>query len=233
MGAPSGNKINVETNKLVNNLILNPGCTNPNNIHTTALIYSAANKTLLDELAPSNTAGIRLKNKIIMQPKVTRMKIRETLQTLFNKIPEPGCKDHRECSIISNLLSASILVDTGCEVFLYGTGAGTSYNGEIIIRGWRDIHTRIWLMPLLPDGNNNNIPPKNNVMDESSTPKIPNFLNDIIFECGNKYQLIKYYHATMGYPVIFTLCKAIYAEYFRGCPSITSKIVCRHIKVTA
>ena len=58
MGAPSGNKINVETNKLVNNLIFNPGCTNPNNIHTTALIDSSANKTLVDELAPANTAGI-------------------------------------------------------------------------------------------------------------------------------------------------------------------------------
>ena len=65
-GSPVGNDLKLETNNLVNKLISNPDCTNPNNIHTTALIYSSANVTLLHELAPKNTEDIQLDNKIIM-----------------------------------------------------------------------------------------------------------------------------------------------------------------------
>ena len=90
-----GNRIKLETNNLVKNLILNPGCNNPNNIHTTALIDSDTNITLLDHLAPSNTAYIIPENNITMKPKGTKMKTRETLQLLLNKIPEPSREYHR------------------------------------------------------------------------------------------------------------------------------------------
>ena len=48
----------VETNNLVNTLISYPGYTNPNNMHTTTLIDSSYNVTLLDDLSPSNTPDI-------------------------------------------------------------------------------------------------------------------------------------------------------------------------------
>ena len=98
----------------MNTLISNPVCTNPTNIHTTALIDSSANINLLDYLAPANTADIQLDKNIIMQPKVTKMKIRVTLQLLLNKISEPGHEAHRSSGIINNLLSASIIVDAVC-----------------------------------------------------------------------------------------------------------------------
>ena len=60
-------------------------------MHTNALIESAANVTSLKDLAPENTADIQLDNNIIMQPKGSNMKTRETLQLLLKKIPEPGC----------------------------------------------------------------------------------------------------------------------------------------------
>ena len=93
--SPAGNGIKLETNNLVNNLISNPGCTKPNNIYTTTLIDSEDNVTLLDDLAPENTADIQLDNNIIMQPKGSKMKTREKLQLLLNKIPEPGREEHQ------------------------------------------------------------------------------------------------------------------------------------------
>ena len=117
-------------------MISNPGCANPNNIHTTAITDSAVNVTLLDDIAPGNTADIQLDNNIIMQPKVSKTRTIETLQLLLNKIPEPGHEAHQSYNIMNNVLFASILVDAGCEVFLYVTGADIYYNGEVIIRGW-------------------------------------------------------------------------------------------------
>ena len=64
-----------------------------------------------------------------MQPKVTKTKTRETPQLHLKKIPEPGRKYHQAPGIMNILISASILVDAGCELFLYGTGSDISYDG--------------------------------------------------------------------------------------------------------
>ena len=45
--------------------------------------------------------------------------------------------------MINNLISVSMIVNAGWEVFLYGIGADILYYGEIIIRGWQDIPTRL------------------------------------------------------------------------------------------
>ena len=63
------------------------------------------------------------------------MKTQQILQLLLNKIPETIREAHQEYGIMNNLLSASNLLDSVCEVLLYGTGEDITYNGEIIIRG--------------------------------------------------------------------------------------------------
>ena len=146
------------------------------------------------------------------------------LHILLNKIPEAGRESHRSSVVMNNLLSISILVDVGGEVFLYGTILDISYNGEVVIRGWQDKSICLWSMSLLPDGFNNSIPPNSNM---------PTFLTNIIFERDSLDQLIQYYHATRGNPVIFTWYKYIDDCYFQGWPSLTSAILCRHIKVTS
>ncbi|KAL7484652.1 hypothetical protein ACHAW6_010287 [Cyclotella cf. meneghiniana] len=42
--------------------------------------------------------------------------------------------------------------------------------------------------------------------------------------------LINYYYATMGYPVVSTWCKAIDKDYFRGWNGLISKRVLHFIK---
>ena len=84
----------IRNNHLTNKIISNPGCIKPNNVHTTELIYSSVNVTLLDDLAPENTEDTQLDNNIIMQPKGAKIKTRETIQILLNKIPETGRETH-------------------------------------------------------------------------------------------------------------------------------------------
>ena len=90
----------------MNNLISNHVCNNPNNIRTTALINLPSDVTLLEDLAPENTADIQLDKEIIMQPKGTKMKTLKTLQLLLNKTPEPGREANQESGIMNNLLFA-------------------------------------------------------------------------------------------------------------------------------
>ncbi len=52
-----------------------------------------------------------------------------------------------------------------------------------------------------------------------------------LYECDNKYQLIDFYHATLNYPVVSMLVKAINQDYLKGFAGLTSRQVCQHIKV--
>jgi hypothetical protein len=52
-----------------------------------------------------------------------------------------------------------------------------------------------------------------------------------LYECDNTYQLINFYHATLNYPVVSTLIKAIDKGYLNGFVSLTLRRICQHIKV--
>ena len=88
----------------------------------------------------------------------------------------------------------------------------------------------MWCISLIPDGGNNVIKSVAN-NDFTSDDEIPSFFANSIYECENIGQLIKFYHATMGYPVTSTWRKAIDAGYFQGWPSLTSARVRKFIKI--
>ncbi len=54
-----------------------------------------------------------------------------------------------------------------------------------------------------------------------------------LYECDNTYQLINFnfYHATLNYPVVSTLVKAIDKGYLKGFADLILHGVCQHIKV--
>ena len=154
-----------------------------------------------------------------------------TLELLLTKLPRAAREAHEAPTITNNLISVSVLCDAGCEVFFHMTGCEITFNGETIVRGWRDMRTNMWRISLIPDNANNVVPADDNNNEISSAVKIPAFLANSIYECENTTQLIQFYHATMGFPRISTWCKAIDAGYFRGWPNLTSKQVPKFTKV--
>ena len=146
------------------------------------------------------------------------------LDLLLSKLPKAAREAHKAPTLTNNLLSVSVLCDAGCEVFLHMHGCEVTFNGETIVQGWRDLTTNMWRISLIPN-NGNKIIPADDIQHNSSDDKIPDFFANSIYECENTTQLIQFYHATMGYPVTSTWCKAIDAGYFQGWPSLTSKRV--------
>ena len=80
------------------------------------------------------------------------------MELLLAKLTNAAREVHLAPEIINNLLSVSVLCDAGCEVFFHITGCGISFNGEIIVRGWRDIQTNMWRIALLDEVVSNIIP---------------------------------------------------------------------------
>eukprot|EP00804_Cyclotella_cryptica_P023350 CCRYP_000480-RA/>CCRYP_000480-RA protein AED:0.37 eAED:0.37 QI:0/-1/0/1/-1/1/1/0/217 len=195
-----------------------PGCfcphdltsSNPNDLTTTALLNTGANISLLQAGAPAHRASSQTFAKTVTQPNGTLLAT-ETLLLFLNKLPANAQIAHCSPGISNNLLAASELVDAGCELFFHSTGCEVKYNGEIILRGWRDPITRLWRVSFIPDGGNNIFRPYTTVNDLYETPSNIHALSAYqpIYECTNTNQLMNFYHATMGYPVISTWCKAI------------------------
>ena len=52
-----------------------------------------------------------------------------------------------------------------------------------------------------------------------------------IYECSNKEQLIKYYHASLGSHPKTTLIAAANAGYLKGCPCLTSSAISKFIAI--
>jgi len=192
-----------------------PGCANPSDLNTTALIDTGANISLLQLGASAQRADTQLPNKSVLQPKGTLVTT-ETLLLHLNKLPPQARIAHRSPGISNNLLAASELADAGCELFFHSTGCEVTYNGEIILRGWRDPSTKLWRVSLNPDGGNNITPPFHQTSDLFETPEqvLANSTFHPIYECRNTSQLINFYYATMGYPAPSTWCKAIDKGYF-------------------
>jgi hypothetical protein len=138
--------------------------------------------------------------------------ITENWVLLLNKLPKQAQLAYRTPGIKNNLIAASELADAGYELFFHKHGCEVTLNGEIILRGWRDANTRLWQISLLPDGGNNVIPSTADIEDMFQTPTTFNANN--LYEGNNTNELINFYYATMGYPVISTWCKAINRGYF-------------------
>ena len=156
----------------------------------------------------------------------------KTLQLILNKLPQQAREAHLAPTITNNLVSVSVLCDAGCEVYFHSHGCEVTFNGETIIRGWRDLRSNMWRISLTPDGGNNIIP-EDDIENITTNVPMPKFFANSIYECETTGQLITFYHATMGYPVVSTWCKAIDAGYFRGWPGLTSKRVRKFIKVVS
>ena len=95
--------------KLTNNIYLQPGCANPPDINTTALVDSVANVSLLANGAPANDSTTQLPTKIILQPAGAPMFTTKTMELLIAKLTNASREAHLAPGIINNLLSVSIL----------------------------------------------------------------------------------------------------------------------------
>ena len=116
------------------------GCANPANLDDTAPIDTAASLSLLGIGATATKSTEQLPGKCIIQPNGARMTTTKNLELLLTKLPKSSRQAHRLPGIINNLLSVAELCDAGCDVEFHRTGCNVSYNGKIVMGGWRD-HT--------------------------------------------------------------------------------------------
>ena len=98
--------------------------------------------------------------------------------------------------------------------FFHKTVCEVSLNGEIILQRVGDPDTPLWHVSLHPEGGNLIVPTDQQIFQQLLVQPSPEI--NTIYECENTGQLINFYYATMGYPVISMWIKVIDKGYFEG-----------------
>ena len=158
----------------------------------------------------------------------------KTLELRLRKLPEKARKAFRVADVPHNLVAVATLVDAGCSVHIYDWGFDVEYNGETIYKGWREGKSNLFKMTLEDDGTERVIPETHPSEHDSSSGMVMAAMNwsvNSIYECDNKAQLTKYYHASLGSPVKRTLAFAAKEGYLKGCPGLTAEAINKHISV--
>jgi hypothetical protein len=209
-----------------------PGCTNPTDYHqTTAFLDSAASISLVGQKALCKIAEVQERNKTLGIPNGASMETTQTVELLLTKFPKAARKAYRVPKITNNLVAVSELCDAGCTVFFHKHGVDIEYEGEVIGRGWRDKTTRLWRVPLCSEGGER-ITPHTSPEEYDPTSGIV-FQAEInsIYECENKEQITKYFHASLGSHPKATLIEAANSNYLRGCPGLDATAIRKFIAV--
>ena len=126
------------------------------------------------------------------------METTQTVELLLDKFPKAARKAYRVPHITNNLVAVSELCDAGCTVYFHKHGVEIEFEGEVIGRGWRDKRTRLWRVPLTSKGGERLTPHTDPEEYDSSSGMVFQAEVNSIYECENKEQLTKYYHASLG-----------------------------------
>ena len=159
------------------------------------------------------------------------MQTTQTVELLLDKFPVAARKAYRVPNISNNLVAVSELCDAGCTVYFHKEGVEIEYEGEIIGRGWRDKATRLWRVPLTSEGGDRITPPTAPSEYDPSSGIVFHAKINSIYECENKEQLTKYYHASLGSHPKSTLIEAANSNYLRGCPGLDATAIRKFIAV--
>jgi hypothetical protein len=133
---------------------------------------------------------------------------------------------HSLPSLTNKLLSNAVLCDAACEVIFNATGCEVTFDGKIILRGWRDPNHCLWHVCIVDDGWTTNLK-----IDDNVTIPQTMAVAHSLYNCDNTQQLTRFYHACLFLPVVSTLTNAINKGYLKGFPGHTAQCVCHHVQI--
>jgi hypothetical protein len=137
---------------------------------------------------------------------------------------------------VNNLLSVAALVDAGCKVFFHCTGCEVTFDGTVILRGWRDPKNKLWRVKIMDDGWTSNL----HVPIPDSDPEPPTIAlitppitwANSLYECLTTHKLTHFYYTCLNFPIVLTLILALNAGYLKGFLGLTANRVFCHIDVS-
>jgi hypothetical protein len=214
------------------------GCAIPTNLNKTALIDMAVLYTLFTLQALAKATAKPHGSITVIQPGGDCMTITHAINLLLHNLPPEAQLGHHLPGLVNNLLSVATLVNAGCKVFFHCPlhRLEVTFDGTVILRGWRDPKNKLWRIKIVDDGWTTNchmpIPDSNPKPPTIALVTPPTAWANSLYECLTTHILMHFYYECLNFPVVLTLILALNTGYLKGFPGLTANRVRRHINVS-
>jgi hypothetical protein len=217
--------VDVDYNILANLFPHYSGCANPPDLSSTAFFDTAASKSLVTP-STQTSPTTSLESITVIQPGGDKMRTTHAVNLLLSKLPTNARMAHSLLSLTNNCLSIAVLCNAGCKVFFNVTGCEVTFDGKVILQGWRDPKHCLWCVCIVDDSWTTNL----KINDNVTTPQTTTVTHSL-YNCNNMQQLMRFYHTCLFLPVVSTLTNAINKGYLKGFPGLTAQCVCCHVQI--
>ena len=136
---------------------------------------------------------------------------------------------------VASLVGIRPLCKAGCKVTFDNEKCDVMYNGDVILRGFKDPSTDLWTLPIKTSKMwaDDTVPAINQCGPRPGTKgdevhpgvDIATFSHSIRTR-GNG---VKFAHQSLCNPKISTLLKAVRRGFLRGCPNMTEKLILKYL----
>ena len=134
---------------------------------------------------------------------------------------------------IASLIGIRPLCKAGCRVIFDDNKCDVEFNGEVILRGFKDPSTELWTLPITPAGMQSIPPQLAPVCPRVTHPNttIHNGVNLASFTHSvcTRANGVKFAHQSLCSPSISTLLKAVRKGFLQGCPNMTEKLILKYL----
>ncbi len=159
---------------------------------------------------------------------------------------------------MASLIGIHILCKAGCAVIFTDKACYVIYGGKVIVRGYKDPSTDLWILPITPDkvqqqGKLHTSPGSDYVphatkstqsqvgpcmahalqfpMNDNITPKLPEMAT-FTHSVRTQANAVKCAHQLLCNPTISSLTKAIRRGFLKGCPNLNQELVVKYLNLS-
>ncbi len=129
------------------------------------------------------------------------------------------------------------LCKAGCLVIFDNNKCDVKFDGNIILREYKDPSTDLWTLPITPNGIRSALSQSSPVLDPAPHPnstlhsgvQLAPFTHSICMR-GNG---IIFRHQSLCNPKILTLLKAVSKGFLKGCPNLSEKLILKYLNLSS
>ncbi len=139
---------------------------------------------------------------------------------------------------VALLIEIQIFCKMGCIIVFTDTACYVRYQGKVILTGYKDLSTDLWVLPITPDAikshekQSRTGPGMARALQSSVTlPTPPQRVDGAMFTHSVRTQAntVKFTHQVMCNPKISSLLKALQKGFLKGCPNLLEGLVTKYL----
>ncbi len=134
---------------------------------------------------------------------------------------------------VASLIGIRPLCKAGCTVTFDDNKCDVIFQGNVILRGYKDAATDLWTLPLTADAMQTARPRPAPIVDRAlhdAAPLHPGMdIATFTHSIKTRANGVKFAHQSLCSPKISTLLKAVRKGFLRGCPNMTEKLILKYL----